>query len=477
MKYNKGEIEMIYDVAIIGGGIIGCSILNKLTRLGINCVLLEKGSDVAIGTTKANSGIVHAGFDAKTGTLKAKLNVRGASIYPKLCRELSVPFKQNGAVVVGNNMSIVQELYNRGKANGISKLQILDREGLLKKLPNISDNITCGLYAETSGIVSPYKLAIALAEEAVINGATILFNYDMKLFNKGTGYYVLSDGEKEIFAKKIIVAVGAAHNKLAQILNSTQYDIKYRRGEYYLLDKNCLDISDLTIFPLPDKDSKGVLISATVSGNIIVGPTSILTESCNTVTTAEGLSEIASKSNLMIKNLDLKKNIRVFSGVRTLVGDDFVIEVDKKNLDIINVTGICSPGLTAAPAIAEYVVELLGFNNLEEKEMVRRKEMPKLINKSKEQINKLIKQDERYGKIVCRCEMISEMEIINAINSPLKPVSLDAIKRRTRAGMGRCQGGFCFMKVMEILAKEHGVSIDEITKENLNSRIIVGDII
>ena len=468
---------MVFDVAVIGGGVIGCAILNKLTRLGQNVVLLEKCNDVSTGTSKANSGIVHAGFDAKEGTLKAKLNVRGAELFPKLCKELDVPLVNNGAIVIGNDLNVVEELYNRGINNGVSGLDILrNRAEVLKKLPTIHDSINCALFASTSSIVSPYKLTIALAEESVINGASVVLNFNTTSCAYENGVFKISNGKDEILANKLIVAVGSKHNELAEVLGSQKYDIKYRRGEYYLLDKGAMDISALTIFPLPSKDSKGVLITPTVSGNIIVGPTSILTESDSTQTTNFGLKDIAEKSLLMLKNVNLKKNIRVFSGVRTLVGDDFVIEKDHNNEHIINVTGICSPGLSAAPAIAEYVCDILGLDISKEKKMIKRQEMPKISGLTKTELNKLIKQDSRYGKIVCRCEMVSEMEIINAINSPLKPCSIDAIKRRTRAGMGRCQGGFCMLKVMELIAKERGISIDEVVKEDKNSRIIVGDI-
>ena len=429
---------MIYDVAIIGGGVIGCAVLNKLTRIGKKCVLIEKGSDVSVGTTKANSGIVHAGFDAKPNTLKAILNVKGAKLFPKLCKELDVPFKQNGALVIGNDMSVVNSLYERGLQNGVQGLRVLDRQALLKKVPSITDNITCGLFAETSAIVSPYEFAIALAEESVINGAQVVLNFTLSDFKRASEGYSLSDGTNQIIAKKIVVAVGGAHNEVAEILNATKYDLKYRRGEYYLIDKGAMDIGGYTIFPLPTKDSKGVLISTTTSGNIIVGPTSIPSETDSTITTKYGLDDIASKANSMLSNVNLRKNIRVFSGVRTLVGDDFVIEKDSKNSDIINVTGICSPGLSASPAIAEYVLDLLGFEN---KEVVIKKIEPKIRTQylSSNEINKLIAKEPRYGKIVCRCEGITEMEIINAINSPLKPTSVDAIKRRTRAGVERQQ--------------------------------------
>jgi len=466
---------MIYDVAILGGGVVGCAILNKLTRIGKKAILIEKNSDVATETTKANSGIVHAGFDAKPNSLKAILNVRGAKIFPKLCEELKVPFVNNGALVIGNDMSKVQELFDRGVKNGVEGLEILNREQLLKKLPNISDNITCGLFAKTSAIVFPYELAIAYAEESVINGATVVFNYETTSFANNGTYYTLSNGKSEINAKKIVVACSGNHNNVAEVLGTTKYDIKYRRGEYYLLDVGSLDLNGYTIFPLPSKDSKGVLVSPTVSGNIIVGPTSILSDNNSPVTTSYGLDEIKNRANSMLTNIDLKKTIRVFAGVRTLVGDDFVIERDKNNSDIINVTGICSPGLTACPAIAEEVVKLLEFED-KQVEIKNREDFPKIKYLPTNKLDELIKQDSRFGKIVCRCETVSEAEIIHAINSPLKPMSIDGIKRRTRAGMGRCQGGFCFSKVMELIAKERNISIDEVIKENQNSRIIVGDI-
>lgn len=466
---------MIYDVAIIGGGVVGCAIANKLTRLNQKIVIIEKNSDVATETSKANSGIIHAGFDATPGSKKAVLNVRGAKLMPQLCRELDVDLQVNGALVIGDDIAKVQELYNRGLENGVQDLEILNREQLIKLLPNITDNISCGLFAKNSAIVSPYKLTIALAEESVLNGADIVFNYMTKTFKKNEDYYILNNGKQEICAKKIVLACGGEHNEIAQILNSTTYDIKYRRGEYFLLDKNAIDLK-YTVFPLPSKDSKGILVSPTIHNNIIVGPTSTLTDNNDTIISQEGLEEIKNNAQGMLNNVNLKKNIRVFSGVRTLVGKDFVIEIDPKNSDIINVTGICSPGLTSSPAIAEEVAKLLGLDNIKEKKMIRRHEFPKISEMNHNQLDKLIKDNPNFGKIVCRCEMISLAEIQNAIHSPLKPISLDGIKRRTRAGMGRCQGGFCFMKVMEIIAKERNMSIDEVIKENQDSRIIVGNI-
>lgn len=466
---------MIYDVAIIGGGVIGCAIANKLTRLNEKVIIIEKNSDVASETSKANSGIIHAGFDAIPNTKKAILNVRGAQLMPKLCKELDVDLKVNGALVIGNDLSKVEELYNRGLENGVQDLEILNRKQLEELLPNITENITCGLFAKNSAIISPYKFTIALAEEAVLNGTDIIFNYSTSSCKKYDDKYILSNGKIEIETKKIILACGGEHNEIAQILNSTQYDIKYRRGEYFLLDRNAMDLK-YTIFPLPSLESKGILVSPTIHNNIIVGPTSIIAENNDTIISQIGLDEIKACANNMLDNVNLKKTIRVFSGVRTLVGKDFVIEKDAKNPDIINVTGICSPGLTASPAIAEEVAKLLNLDLSKEKKMIRRKEFPKIADMNHEKLNELIKSNPDFGKIVCRCEMVSLAEIKNAINSPLKPISLDGIKRRTRAGMGRCQGGFCFMKIMEIIAKERNISIDEVIKENKNSRIIVGNI-
>ena len=465
----------MYDFAILGGGVIGCAIFNKLTRLGKKCLLLEKGMDVAVGTSKANSGIVHAGFDAKPGTLKAKLNVEGAKIFPHMCKELNVPYVKNGAVVVGNDESVIRELFDRGQQNGVENLKILGRTQLKKLLPDINDGISCGLYAQDSAIVSPYKLTIALAEQAVINGGEVVFGFDTTSVTKNINGYEITNGVTSYTASKIIVAVGSKHNDVADILGVKKYNIEFRRGEYYLLDKGAMDVNGLTVFPLPSASSKGVLITPTVSGNVIVGPTSIVSPTDCTLTSISGLNEIRERSADILSNVNLKKNIRVFSGIRTVVGDDFVIEKDPNNSDFVNVTGICSPGLSACFGIANYVADLLGING-NEIDMKQLTPIPTLQGKTIQQINELIAQDSRFGKIVCRCENISEMEIVCAINSPLKPCSIDGIKRRTRAGMGRCQGGFCFSKVMEIIARERGTTIDEVIKENNGSRIIVGDI-
>ncbi len=464
---------MDYEVAIIGGGVVGCAILNKLTRHGVSCVLLEKANDVAMGASKANSGIVHAGFDCKPNTLKARFNVRGNQLFHTLCPQLKVPLKQCGAIVVGNDQSVVEDLYNRGIANKVEGLSILDRAGLLELVPNLNENITCGLYAKTSCIVSPYMFTIALAEEAVINGAKVLFNTQVKQCKKVDELFNLVGDNLDIKVKYVINSAASGYNDVANILGSENYEIKYRRGEYFLLD-NTVDITDLTIFPLPSKAGKGVLISPTADGNTIVGPTSIPSDD-STMTTTDGLNDVKLKSK-MILDVPFNKNIRNFAGVRVTVGDDFVIEKSNKQQGVINIAGICSPGLSSAPAIAEYVVEdLLGYKG-KEIDVKPRTPYTVLSQLSGEERNKLIKSNSDYGKIVCKCECVSLGEIKEALNSPLKPNSVDAIKRRVRAGMGRCQGGFCLTKVIQTISQTLNIPMDNVVKENMGSNYYVSSI-
>ncbi len=465
---------MNYDVAVIGGGVVGCSILNKLTRKGLKTILIEKANDVAMGASKANSGIIHAGFDCKPNTLKARFNVRGSIMYPELCKQLGVGINNCGALVVGNNLEVVNELLERGKQNGVKGLSVLNRTELLKLVPTLSENVTCGLYAKTSSIVSPYMFTIALAEEAVLNGAEVKFNTEIKKCEKtNNGYKLIADGF-EFETKYVINAAAGGYNDVANILNTENYDLTFKRGEYYLLD-NTVKITNLTLFPLPSKTSKGVLISPTFDGNTIVGPTSYECE-FSTKTTTDGLKEVKERSSATISNIPFNKNIRNFSGVRVICGDDFIVEKSNKQQNIVNIAGICSPGLSAAPAIAEYVVEeLLGFTNADVVK-TKRKPYTSLVNLSSEERDKLIKSNSDYGRIVCKCECVSLGEIKEALNSPLKPTSVDAVKRRVRAGMGRCQGGFCLTKVIQTISQTHNISEFDVVKENKGSNFYVSEI-
>ena len=464
---------MVYDIAIIGGGVVGCACFSKLTRLGQKVILIEKNTDVAMGASKANSGLVHAGFDCKPNTLKAKLNVQGNKMFPALCDELSVPFLRTGAIVVGNNLDHLNELYIRGKTNGVDKLSIVENIRLHKLVPNLSPEIHSGLFAGSAGIVSPYMLTIALAEEAVINGGTIKFRFKIEKIKKNNDIFTILSKKETVFAKKIINCSGEGYNEIAKMLGTETYPIEYRKGEYFILDKNT-NLTNITVFPLPSEKGKGVLASPTIDGNTLIGPSSEISN-YDTSTTIEGLNYIKQSISNMFTNIPWNKVIREYAGVRIISGDDFIIEKSSRNDNVINICGICSPGLSSAPAIAEYVArELLNINAKEKYK--KRKPYTVCKNLSDEELNKLISKNKSYGKIVCRCEMISEGEILEAINSPLHPTTIDSIKRRVRAGMGRCQGGFCSLKVAGLLARELNCNIEKIEKDNIDSFIISGNI-
>ncbi len=470
-------MENTFDAVVIGGGVIGACIFDDLVLSGYRVVLLERGGDVSVGTSKANSGIVHAGHDAKPGTKKAIFNVEGSEMYPAMCSRLGVRLGACGAYVVGGDFDKIQALYDRGITNNVKGLEILNREQLIKRLPNLQDSVICGLFASTSKIVSPYMLTICLAEEGILNGGQVELNFDVNSVKKENDYYVVSNGLKEYKAKYVINSTGNNYNNVAKIIGSETYNIEFKRGEYYLLDHSELNLVPSTIFPLPSAHSKGVLVTPTVDGNVIVGPTSY--ESSDSVKTTEaGLKEVKEKSSEVLNNINLKKTIRVFSGVRAIVGDDFVIEKSKLKENIINLAGICSPGLSAAPAISKYVInELMGLKydlSKNAKQKVASYDLSKYL--SNEKLNELIKQNPDYGQVVCKCEDVTVGDIKMALNRPLKVNSVDGIKRRVRAGMGRCQGGFCLDKVISIIANTREENIEDVLKENVHSNIIIGNI-
>ena len=470
MSENK-----IYDCVVIGAGVVGASVFNAVTKSGYSCLLIDKSCDVATGASKANSGLVHAGFDAKPNTLKAKLNVEGNKMYPSICKRLGLPLKKLGALVVGNNQGVVEELYNRGLQNGVRNLEVLNRQQLLALEPNLSDEVSCGLFAKDAYVVSPYLLTICLTEEAIINGGEVLLNTTITKVKEEKGLFVLSTTYGTYVARKVVNCAGAGFNTVAKVLKTEPIDLEFRRGEYYVLDSTESKIVNHTIFPLPSKTSKGILVTPTVDGNILVGPTSYPSTD-GTQTTPDGLAEIKSKSQLLIKNVNLRKTIRTFSGVRAISGDDFVIRISQKNKNVVYAGGICSPGLSSAPAIAKMVVELLGFEydpNKKTKQIVPYtllKDLP--VSKQ----NELISKNKKYGQIVCKCEGITAGDIIFALRRPLPVVSTDGIKRRVRAGMGRCQGGFCLDGVISLIAKENNMELEYVLKENIGSNHIVGNI-
>lgn len=463
-------MEKIYDVLIFGAGVVGTCLATDLARSGYSVCLVDKASDVSTGASKANSGLVHAGFDAKPGTLKAKLNVEGNKMYPSLCKRLGLKLRKLGAVVIGNNTQTVKELYDRGIANGVKNLFVLSREELLKILPNITESVTCGLLAKDAYVVCPYLLTICMAEEAILNGATVLLEFDAKKIRKNNGIFEISDGKTTVFAKKVINSAGAGVNDVAKLLKTETYPIVFKRGEYFVLEQSEAHIAPVTVFPLPEKGSKGILITQTLDGNILVGPTSYESDD-STKTTREGLNLVAEKSGLLLSNVNLRKSIRQFSGVRTICGDDFVIEQSKIDNDVLTLAGICSPGLSSAPAISKYAIEKIGliYNPTIKNKQIEPYFLFKDLKNAEK--NQLLSKDHTYGELVCKCENITKGDILNALDRPLKIHSVDGIKRRVRAGMGRCQGGFCSIPVAEIIAKTRKIPLEEVLKENKNSNV------
>lgn len=472
----------MYDVIIIGGGVSGAACARELSRYKVNVCVLEKEHDVCCGTTKANSAIVHAGYDAANGSLMAKLNVRGNELMEQLSKDLDFPFVRNGSLVICRDvedMPNLQALYERGVKNGVKALRIISREELVEMEPNISDDAVAALYAPTGGIVCPFNLNIALAENANTNGVEFNFNTEVVDIIKVNDYFEIQTNNGVYEATYIVNAAGVYADKFHNMVSADKMHIKPRRGDYCLLDKTAGGHVSKTIFTLPGKYGKGILVTPTVHGNLLIGPTAIDIEDKEGInTTAEGLNEVISKAGASVKNIPMRQVITSFAGLRAHEDrHEFIIEEVKDCPGFIDCAGIESPGLSSAPAIGEMVANILKEKiGLEEKEnfIATRKGIVDPKELSLEERKQLIKEHPAYGNIICRCEMVSEGEIIDAIKRPLGATSLDGVKRRTRAGMGRCQSGFCAPRTMEILARELDVDMSEITKNGKGSEIVVG---
>ena len=472
---------MKYDVAVIGAGVVGSLITRELSKYNIKIALLERANDCAMGATKANSAIVHAGFDAVPGTLKAKLNVRGVELMKKVCSELHVPLKNNEALVVAfsdDEMPHLNELLERGVKNGVPELRIVNREELVKLEPNIGDTAVGALVAPTSSIVCPYELTIAGVENAVTNGAEFLRNCEVKNIKKVDGDFVLDTTLGDITATYVINAAGVHSGEIAALIGDDSIEIVVRHGDYYLLDKSQGSLVSRTIFQCPTKMGKGVLVSPTVDGNLIVGPSAEdIDDGDDVSTTPVGLDKIYVNAIKSVPAVSLRNAITSFSGNRAHpTSDDFIIGSSKADKNFINAAGIESPGLSSAPAIAEMIDGIInelsgGFEKKENFDPIR-PEPVRFRHMTTEERAKLIEKNKAYGRIICRCETITEGEILDAIHAPAGARDVDGVKRRTRAGMGRCQGGFCGSKVVEILARELNVPMNEITKFGGESKIM-----
>lgn len=471
----------MYDAVIIGAGVVGALTARTLSKYALKICILEKENDVAMGATKANSAIVHAGFDAKEGSLKAKLNVKGSQMMKRITEELGVKYQQNGSLVIGFNdedKQIIQELLKRGNQNGVQGLEILEGERLFALEPNLSPNVKCALYAPTGAITCPYELTIAAVGNAMDNGADLKRNFEVVKIEQNNGVYQILSHKETVRAKFVINTAGIYSDRIAKMIGDNSFSVHPRKGEYILLDKECGNLVSHTVFRTPSKMGKGILVTPTVDGNLLLGPTSVDgTDKENLSTSEEGFAKIIKEASENVKDIPLRGTITSFCGLRAAGNTgDFIINSPKAGF--ISAAGIESPGLSASPAIAEYIVELLREQGLTLTEKTDynpiRKSAHYFREASDEEKNEIIKRDKRYGRVICRCETVTEGEIIEAIRTNPGARDLDGIKRRTRAQMGRCQGGFCMPYITEILARELNISCENVTKCGGNSSVIIG---
>lgn len=470
----------MFDVIVIGGGVVGGLIFRELTKYELSVCLVEKEKDVAMGASKANSGIVHAGFDALPNTLKAKFNVAGNKMMESLTKELGVEYRRNGSLVLAFSEEEIQtlfELKERGEENGVVELQILEREKLRAKEPNVAQDALAALYAPTGGIVCPYGLTIAAIGNGMDNGGKLFTDFEVEKIRKIDGGFRLFSKNGQVEGKTVVNCAGLQGGRIASLIGD-ELPIKGRKGEYILLDRESGNFISHTLFCTPTKQGKGILVTPTADGNLLLGPTAEEMEKPNTETSATGLRYVIEKAKKMSQNPPLSNTITSFAGIRAYSEKhDFIVEESKKAQGFIHCIGIESPGLTASPAIAKYVVETLLLKRIVLKPNGNfngeRKPSRFFKHLSIEEKNKLIQIDPAYGKIVCRCEQITEGEILRAIRENPPAQDVDGVKRRTRSGMGRCQGGFCQPYVVELLAKEQGVAVTEITKNGKGSTLLV----
>ena len=473
---------MIHDILIVGAGVVGCALARFLSAYQADILVLEAGSDVASGASKANSGIVHAGFDAVPGTLKAQLNVRGAALYPALCASLGVPYAQPGALVLGfteEDRNTLSKLLEQGQRNGVPGLRLIGREEILALEPNTNPDVLCALLAPTSGLTSPYELTFALADHAAINGVRFQFDERVEAVRREDGFWRVKTGKSEHFCRVLVNCAGISGGEVRALMGGDPVTLIPRRGQYHLLDRTDTLPFSRTMFQCPTRMGKGVLVSPTVHGNLLLGPSAEdIPDGQDTSTTAEGLENVIETCRLTWPKAALRGEITNFAGVRAHdTQGDFIIGAVPGCADAFEAIGIESPGLSAAPAIAEMlggaIAEHCAFKKKES--LLPPLPRPKPFrDMTDEERQEAIAADPAYGSIVCRCEVVTEAEILEAIRRPVGAATIDGVKRRTRAGMGRCQGGFCSPRVASLLAGELGIPLTEVTKSGGASRLLAG---
>jgi len=473
------------DVVVIGAGVVGTGIARELARYDVSVVLVEAHADVAWGTTKANTALVHAGYDADPGTNKARFNVIGNAMYPRITQELGVMYKNTGSLVVATapeQVPHLHELLERGKANGVPGLEIIGRERIVELEPFIAPNAIAALWAPTGGITSPWELAIAYAENAADNGVTVLLSSPVTAIDVEGGRAVRVHTPSSSIATRFVVnASGLFADDVATMAGAADFEIVPRKGEYYLLDKGAGHLARRPLFPVPTELSKGIVVTPTVDGNLLVGPNShVIADREDLETTGGGLDEVIAGARRLIPSIPLRDNIANFAGLRATAqpSNDFIIGPASGVPNFVNAAGIQSPGLTAAPAIALEIVKLLGEGGLELVEKpgfnpIRRR--PARFEEMDDDARSAAAvRDSRWGHIICRCERVTEGEIVAALHSSVPCTTLDGVKFRTRAGAGRCQGGFCGPRVLAIIARELGIPADSVTKKGGASRVLLG---
>jgi glycerol-3-phosphate dehydrogenase len=470
-----------FDVAVIGAGVCGANIARRLSSYELDVALLDKEGDVSFGVSKANSGIVHGGFHHNKKYLKARLEIQGAMMFDKLKAELDFPFERCGIVVVAlheDEMRAVEQLYAQGVENGVIGIEMCSRERMLELEPKLSHDTLGGLYAPGGGIVEPYRFVFSLVESAIKNGVRLLANFQVAAAERqaaGDSWLIRASDGRSISARYVVNCAGLYADEVSKAFGAEDYEIKGRKGEYYLLDKLTKAKPDRVVFPVPTSISKGMLVVPTVEGTVLIGPTaSPVVDKDNTATTRTELESIMRSARNMIPALSESDVITSFAGIRPIVDEDYYIDASAKVPAFIQVAGIQSPGLTASPAIGEYVKDLLKKAGLK---LVEKADWDPYIEKSPRarelsafELDELIKENPAYGEMVCRCERVTEAEIVAAIRRG--HTTLDGIKYFTRAQMGRCQGGFCTYKILKILMRETGMSWDEITKHGRASTVL-----
>ena len=472
----------MYDVVIIGCGVVGASAAYELARYKLRVAVLEAAADIAAGTTKANSAIIHAGYDPEPGTLMARLNVEGNRLTGEICEKLQVPFKRVGSLVVAfspEQLPTLRTLYDRGCKNGVPGLRLLSGEEARAMEPGLSEKVCGALLAPSAGIIDPWGFAIAMAETAVRGGVELRRDCPVTGIEDTGAGFVLHTPAGDVTARFVLNAAGVDADRVHEMLEPNDWQTLPSRGEYYLLDKSEHDRVSRVIFQCPGPEGKGVLVAPTIHGNLICGPNAEAVEDrLDLGNTAAGMAEVRAKASRSVPGIQWRQNIRNFAGLRAnTTRSDFIIEESGAHPGFIDLAGIKSPGLSSAPAIAKMAARMLAAGGLAlepDPDFVDRREHIVFKNLSAEEKNELIRKDPRYGRVVCRCETITEGEIVAALHSPIPPRSINGVKRRCNAGMGRCQGGFCGPRVQEIIARELGLDQAEVLLEQAGSTILTG---